>query len=86
MPDVAELTLQAARELLASGGVSSRELTGALLRRIDETEPLVHAYATVMAEQALAAAGRADDERARGAARGPLHGPPVRGQGRLRHA
>jgi Asp-tRNA(Asn)/Glu-tRNA(Gln) amidotransferase A subunit family amidase len=71
-----QLTLAGAGELLASGALSSRELTEAVLRRIDETEPLVHAYATVMAEQALAAAARADDERARGELRGPLHGLP----------
>jgi len=31
-------------------------LVGATLRRIDETEPVVHAYVHVAAEQALAAA------------------------------
>jgi Asp-tRNA(Asn)/Glu-tRNA(Gln) amidotransferase A subunit family amidase len=76
MPDVAELTLGGAGELLASGAVSSRELTEAVLRRIDETEPLVHAYAHVMSEQALAAAVRADKQRAAGELRGPLHGLP----------
>ena len=76
MPDLAELTLASAGELLASGRFSSYELTEAVLRRIDKTEPLVHAYATVMAEQALAAAVCADDERARAKSRGPLHGLP----------
>lgn len=76
MPDLTELTLGSAGELLASRAVGSRELTEAVLRRIDETEPLVHAYANVMAEQALAAAVRADDERASGESRGPLHGLP----------
>jgi aspartyl-tRNA(Asn)/glutamyl-tRNA(Gln) amidotransferase subunit A len=76
MPDLAELTLASAGELLASGRISSSELTEAVLRRIDETEPLVHAYATVMAEQALDASVRADDERARAKSRGPLHGLP----------
>ena len=76
MLELGELTLVGAGELLGSGALSSRELTEAVLRRIDETEPLVHAYATVMPEQALAAAARADDERAHGRARGPLHGLP----------
>src|SRR5262245_45336202 len=76
MRDLAELTLAEAGELLASGAASSHELTEAVLRRIDETEPLVHAYATVMAEQALDAAARADHERARGHSQGPLHGLP----------
>ena len=77
MLDLAQLTLGGAGELLASGTVGSRELTEAVLRRIEETEPLVHAYATVMAEQALAAAERADNERAQGRPRGPLHGLPL---------
>ena len=76
MPESGQLTLRRGGELLTEGDLSSRELTEAILRRIDETEPLVHAYAHVMAEQALAAAVRADEERARGESRGPLHGLP----------
>jgi fatty acid amide hydrolase len=37
----------------------------------------VHAFTEVLGESALAEAARADDERAKGRARGPLHGLPV---------
>src|SRR5713226_3963985 len=51
MVDLEGLTLTAAGDLLASGSVSSIELTEAILHRVEETEPVVHAYATVMGEQ-----------------------------------
>jgi aspartyl-tRNA(Asn)/glutamyl-tRNA(Gln) amidotransferase subunit A len=74
--DLDALTARAAGDLLSAGTLSSVELVDAVLRRIEETEPSVHAYATVMAEQALAAAERADADRANGIIRGPLHGVP----------
>jgi aspartyl-tRNA(Asn)/glutamyl-tRNA(Gln) amidotransferase subunit A len=42
-----------------------------------ETEPIVHAYVTLMAESAQRQAATADDELSRGTWRGPLHGIPV---------
>jgi aspartyl-tRNA(Asn)/glutamyl-tRNA(Gln) amidotransferase subunit A len=74
--DLDALTVRSAGELLATGSLSSVELVEAILERIEETEPSVHAYATVMADQAVAAAGRADADLARGIVRGPLHGVP----------
>jgi aspartyl-tRNA(Asn)/glutamyl-tRNA(Gln) amidotransferase subunit A len=76
MVDLDALTVRAARDLLAAGSLSSVELVEVMLERIEETEATAHAYATVMAEQARAAARRADAERRRGAARSPLHGVP----------
>src|SRR2546425_1480845 len=76
MVDLERMTLTAAGDLMASGSVSSLELVEAVLRRIEAREPIVHAYATVMVEQALAAAKHADEERARRRAVGPLHGCP----------
>ena len=76
MVDLDGLTVKGAGDLLAAGSLSSFELTGAVLRRIEETEPVVHAYATVIAERALAAAARTDAERASGKVRSPLHGVP----------
>jgi aspartyl-tRNA(Asn)/glutamyl-tRNA(Gln) amidotransferase subunit A len=77
MAELVELTLAQAGELVESGGASARELTTATLARIEQTEPRVHAYAHVLAEQALAAAERADVEIASHGRRGPLHGIPV---------
>jgi aspartyl-tRNA(Asn)/glutamyl-tRNA(Gln) amidotransferase subunit A len=76
--ELVQKTLREAGDLLAGRKVSSRELTEATLEQIKKTEPIVHAYRTVMAESALAAADRADAELAkRGHWRGPLHGIPV---------
>ena len=53
------------------------DLTIAVLKRIEETEPVVHAYVRVMADAALAAAEQAEDELEGGYDRGPLHGIPI---------
>lgn len=52
-------------------------LARAALRRIERRNPVVNAFALVDREGALAAAERADAERADGIDRGPLHGVPV---------
>ncbi len=57
--------------------VSSRELTGALLARIEALDPKVHAYITVLPEAAAAQAAACDEEQAKGALRGPFHGVPI---------
>jgi len=76
--DLVHHTLREAGDMLARREVSSRELTEATLEQIARTEPLVHAYVTVMTEPALAAADAADRELVhRGRWRGPLHGVPV---------
>jgi hypothetical protein len=61
-----ELSLTAAGEQVKAREVSSVDLVEATLRRIDETEPVVHAYATVMAASARADAARLDGELADG--------------------
>ena len=77
MTELYALTLAAAAELLGARRLSSVELTESVLGRIEAVEPLVHAYVHVAAEDALAAARRADAELASGTRRGPLHGIPV---------
>jgi aspartyl-tRNA(Asn)/glutamyl-tRNA(Gln) amidotransferase subunit A len=77
MTELVERTLREAGDLLERGEVSSVELTEAVLRRIDETEPRVHAYAYVFREQALASAHDADRALEQGRRRGPLHGVPI---------
>jgi amidase len=57
--------------------VSPVEVTRAMLDRIERLDPRLHAYFTVTADHALAAARRAQDEIAAGRYRGPLHGVPV---------
>ena len=76
---VEDLVLRPATELsalLTSGGVSSVELTQAFIDRARRYERL-NAYITLDAEGALRQAQAADEEMARGAVRGPLHGLPV---------
>jgi len=68
--------LEAAREV-RDRRISSRELTAALLERIAALEPRIRAYITVLPDAATAQAAACDEEQARGALRGPLHGVPV---------
>jgi amidase len=58
---------------IAAGEVSSRELTEAVLRRIEEINPKLNAVVELRTEVALSEAERADGM---GAA-GPLHGVPI---------
>ncbi len=75
--ELVNLSLSDAAEGLAAGRISALELTQATLDRLRQTEPMVHAYATVTEELALAAAERADSEMAAGKRRGALHGIPI---------
>ncbi|WP_327583138.1 amidase [Nonomuraea sp. NBC_00507] len=59
--------------LIRTRHVSAVEVVQACLDRIEEVNPRVNAIVTLVAEQALAAAGRADAREPEG----PLHGLPV---------
>ena len=61
-----ELTIQKAHGLLKSREISSRELTRAVLDRIDSVEDKVGAYITIAAETALEQADAADRAIAQG--------------------
>lgn len=63
--------------LVRAGVISPVELTEQALARIDEGDGRANAFQLVLAEEALAAARRAQAELARGRWRGPLHGIPV---------
>jgi amidase len=63
-------------ELIASGELSSRELTELFLDRIARLDPRLNAYRVVRAEQARAEADAADGRRAAGE-RPPLLGVPI---------
>ena len=56
--------------------VSSREVVGAHLARIDAVNATVNAIVELRADEALAEAARADEATAAGGALGPLHGVP----------
>jgi aspartyl-tRNA(Asn)/glutamyl-tRNA(Gln) amidotransferase subunit A len=71
------LSIREAAQRLSHKEISSAQLTEAVLERIAETEPLVHAYAHVMEKSAREEARRADADLARGLWHGPLHGIPI---------
>jgi aspartyl-tRNA(Asn)/glutamyl-tRNA(Gln) amidotransferase subunit A len=70
-------TIGEAASQIADRTLSPVDLMNVVLRRLQETEDKVHAYATVRADEALAEAGQAEREIAAGGWRGPLHGIPV---------
>jgi amidase len=70
-------TLLETADALRARKLSPLELTRALLERIDKLDPLLHCYATVTPEIALAQARRAETEISEGRYRGPLHGIPI---------
>lgn len=75
--DVAALSLSAASELVRARKVSPVELTRICLARIERLNPILNAFITVTAPQALAEAVAAESEIAKGRRRGPLHGIPI---------
>src|SRR2546421_703039 len=62
---------------IRTGKISSREATQSVLARLEAVNPKLNAVTVVLAEQALAAADRADAALRRGEAPGLLHGVPV---------
>jgi aspartyl-tRNA(Asn)/glutamyl-tRNA(Gln) amidotransferase subunit A len=75
--DPAPSTIAAAADRLASGELSSRDLTERCLAAIAQRNGELNAFITVTADLARAQAERADQERRAGRARGPLHGVPL---------
>jgi amidase len=74
-----ELWRMSATELAAAiktKQASSRDVIEAHLRRVEAVNPSLNAVVIVMGEEALAAAGAADDALASGAELRPLHGVP----------
>ncbi|MDJ0941493.1 MAG: Asp-tRNA(Asn)/Glu-tRNA(Gln) amidotransferase subunit GatA [Woeseiaceae bacterium] len=69
-------TLTELKAGLEAGDFSSLELTEALLGRIEANDETLNAFITVMRDQALAAARRADEARAKGNG-GALNGLPI---------
>jgi aspartyl-tRNA(Asn)/glutamyl-tRNA(Gln) amidotransferase subunit A len=75
--DLPAVSLWEASELVRQKKVSPKELTAACLARIERLNPILNAFITVTAEQAMFDAGRAESEIMKGRWRGPLHGIPV---------
>ncbi len=71
------LSLRDAARRIEARELSSTELTETLLDRIAAIDGRLKSYATVMADQARAAAAAADREIGAGNYRGPLHGVPI---------
>jgi amidase len=63
--------------LIAERQLQSSDLTRQLLDRIAAVDGRLQSYVTVLSEQAIASAWRADTEIEAGRYRGPLHGVPV---------
>src|SRR5262245_30536983 len=76
-PDILELNLTEIFKLISSRELSSSESVEATLSRLELLEDKLNAFITVLADQALAEAKKADQEIASGHYRGPLHGVPV---------
>ena len=70
-------TITEISEDIAAKQLSPVEVTAAMLQRIEELDGQLKSYATVIAEQAMAAAQKAEQEINAGTYRGPLHGVPI---------
>ena len=63
--------------MLKSGETTSSELTESVFSRIEEVDGKVHSYLTLTREQAMEAAGRADERYRKGDPLGDMDGIPV---------
>ena len=75
--DPTTLTIAGLAPRIAAREISPVELIACYLERVKRLNPVLNAYSTVMEDDALAAARRAEEEIGRGNYRGPLHGVPV---------
>ena len=75
--DPTTLTIAGVAPRIAAREVSPVELIACYLDRVKRLNPVLNAYSTVMEDDALAAARRAEQEIGNGNYRGPLHGIPV---------
>ncbi len=76
-PDICFLTAIELAALIRQKKLSAREAMTAHLKQIDRINPKVNAIVTLVAEQAMENARKADEAQARGDALGSLHGLPV---------
>ena len=76
-PPLHYLTITEVAALIRNKQVSPVEVTEAMLQRIDALDGRYQSYATVMADQAMDSARKAENEIAAGRYLGPLHGVPI---------
>lgn len=76
-PDLCLLSAVELAALIRRKKLSAREAMEAHLKQIERLNPKVNALVTLVADQALEAARRADRAQARGDRLGPLHGLPI---------
>lgn len=74
--DIAFASVKQQAHWMTSGEITSRELTDIYLQRIDQYGDQLECFVTVTADVARAQADKADQERAAGQVRSPLHGIP----------
>jgi aspartyl-tRNA(Asn)/glutamyl-tRNA(Gln) amidotransferase subunit A len=75
--EILELSASELSRLIAGRELSSSDAVSAAVTRLDRLEDKLNAFITVVREQALAEAKKADEDIAHGRNRGPLHGVPV---------
>ncbi len=76
-PDICFLTATEMADQIRRKKLSARETLDAHLKQIERVNPKVNAIITLVAEQAIDNARKADEAQAHGAALGPLHGLPI---------
>jgi amidase len=75
--ELCEMTAVELAARLARKDVSARDVMSAHLARIERVNPKINAIVTVVPEQAMAAAAKADEAIARSGPTGVLHGLPI---------
>ena len=79
MPDneLLKLTISEIAPMIQAREVSPVDLTEAALAEAERRQPTLNSFITIMREQAMEQAERAEEELSRGEYRGPLHGIPI---------
>lgn len=77
MTELYYMTIEELAPLIKSKELSPVELTEAILKRIQEVDPIINSYITVAPDLALLDAKQAEAEIMSGSYRGPLHGIPI---------
>jgi aspartyl-tRNA(Asn)/glutamyl-tRNA(Gln) amidotransferase subunit A len=77
MMQLYDRTIHELRDMLDNGEATSRMITESVLDRIKAVDDQVRAYLTMVGDEALAGADKADEERKSAARHAPVHGIPI---------